>query len=273
MDLKRLEEQPSRLRPTGRFHALPALRSILALILREMATSYGRSPGGFLWVLAEPILGIAFLVTIFSLGFRSPPLGDSFALFYATGFLPFIAFNVLNKRVGGAISYSRNLLAYPRVSYMDTLIARTILTAMIQLVVFSVLLTGILVFQDTRTVLLIDRVILAYCMVIAFGFGIGVLNSFLMTMFPIWSNIWSIATAPLMILSGVILLYENLPKSAQAILWFNPLVHISGEMRSAFYLGYEANYVNPAYVFGISLGLILIGLIFLGRYHRDMLER
>lgn len=263
----------SRLRSTGRSPALPALRSILALILREMATSYGRSPGGYLWVLFEPILGIAFLVTVFSFGFRSPPLGDSFALFYATGFLPFIAFNTLNKRVGGAISYSRNLLAYPRVSYLDTLIARAILTSMTQLVVFSFIVTGILVFQETRTVLLLDRVVLAYAMVISLGFGVGVMNSFLMTMFPIWSSIWSIATAPLMILSGVILLYENLPEAAQAFLWFNPLVHVSGEMRSAFYLGYEANYVSPGYVFGLSLGLTLVGLVFLGRYHRDMLEQ
>ncbi|MEL6475009.1 MAG: sugar ABC transporter permease, partial [Pseudomonadota bacterium] len=26
-----------------------SLRSIIALMLREMATSYGRSPGGYLW--------------------------------------------------------------------------------------------------------------------------------------------------------------------------------------------------------------------------------
>lgn len=272
MDLKRLENRPSRLRPTGRSPALPALRSILALILREMATSYGRSPGGYLWVLFEPILGIAFLVAVFSLGFRSPPLGDSFALFYATGFLPFVAFNTLNKRVGGAISYSRNLLAYPRVSYLDTLLARAILAAVTQIVVFSVILTGILALQETKTVLLIDRILLAYAMAISFGFGVGVLNSFLMTMFPIWNNIWSIATTPLLILSGVILLYEALPETARAVLWFNPLVHVSGEMRSAFYLGYEANYVSPAYVFGVSLGLTLVGLVFLGRYHRDMLE-
>jgi capsular polysaccharide transport system permease protein len=273
MDAQNPDKPAFRLRPTGRSSAMPALRSITALILREMTTSYGRSPGGFLWVLLEPILGIAFLVTIFSLGFRSPPLGDSFALFYATGFLPFIAFNTLNKRVGGAISYSRNLLSYPRVSYLDTLIARAILTSIIQLVVFSTLITGILMVQETRTILLLDRVILAYAMLISFGFGMGVLNSFLMTMFPIWNNVWSIATAPLMIVSGVILLYENLPKAAQAILWFNPLVHVSGEMRSAFYLGHEANYVSPVYVFGASLGLTLVGLVFLGRYHRDMLER
>lgn len=273
MDPKSLAHRPSRLRPTGRIIALPALRSVLALILREMTTTYGRSPGGYLWVFFEPILGIAFLVTVFSLGFRSPPLGDSFALFYATGFLPFTAFNTLNKRVGGAISYSRNLLAYPRVSYLDALIARAVLTTMTQVVVFTFIVTGILVFQETRTVLLLDRILLAYAMLIAFGFGMGVMNSFLMTMFPIWNSIWSIATAPLMILSGVILLYESLPKAAQAVLWFNPLVHATGEMRSAFYLGYEANYVSPAYVFGISLGLTLTGLVFLGRYHRDMLER
>jgi len=260
------------LRPAGQAR-FATLRAIMALILREMATSYGRSPGGYLWVLLEPLLGITFLVVIFSFGFRTPPLGDNFALFYATGLLPFSAFNNLNKRMGSAIGYSRNLLAYPRVSYMDTLIARLVLTMVTQITVFVIVLTGILLTQETRTVLIIERILLAWTMLTVLGTGVGVLNCFLMTMFPIWNSVWSIATTPLLILSGVILLYENLPEAAQNILWYNPLVHVIGEMRSAFYLGYEANYVSPAYVFGIGLGLILVGLVFLGRYHRDMLER
>ena len=56
-------------------------RIIVALILREIGTSYGRSPGGYIWALAEPVLGIALLTAIFSIGFRIPPLGNNFSIF------------------------------------------------------------------------------------------------------------------------------------------------------------------------------------------------
>ena len=69
-------------------------RAIGALVLREMATTFGRSPGGWLWAVAEPVAVIALLSFAFSLAFRSPSLGTSFPLFYATGYLPFLLFRM-----------------------------------------------------------------------------------------------------------------------------------------------------------------------------------
>ena len=40
-------------------------RTVVALMLREIATTYGRSPGGYVWALADPILGIALLTLVF----------------------------------------------------------------------------------------------------------------------------------------------------------------------------------------------------------------
>jgi ABC-type polysaccharide/polyol phosphate export systems, permease component len=57
-----------------------SFRAIMALILREIATTYGRSPGGYVWAVLEPAAGIALLTLIFSAGFRSPPLGTVFSL-------------------------------------------------------------------------------------------------------------------------------------------------------------------------------------------------
>ena len=43
----------------ARGRSFASLRCVIALMLREMATTYGRSPGGYLWVMLEPIAGIA----------------------------------------------------------------------------------------------------------------------------------------------------------------------------------------------------------------------
>lgn len=244
----------------------------MALILREMSATYGRTPGGYIWAILEPVLGIAFLSYIFSLGFKTPRLGDNFPIFFGTGLLPFMASMAIAASVSQSLNYSRALLNYPIVSYMDALVARLILALTNQLLVSVILLYGIVFVWDTRTVFEVDRALLTYAMAIAFGFGLGVFNCFFVTRFQLYQRIFSIATRPLFLLSGVIFLYESLPRFAQNILWYNPLMHVTGEMRGAFYLQYEAKYVTPSYVFAVSMILCLLGFILLHRYHRDMLE-
>ena len=77
------------------------LRVITALVIREMGTQFGRSAGGYLWAIAQPLGGIVLLAIAFSLALRTPPLGNSFMLFYATGIMPFTMFNTMAGGVAG----------------------------------------------------------------------------------------------------------------------------------------------------------------------------
>ena len=99
-------------------------RTIAALILREMSTTFGRSPGGYLWAILDPVAGLLLLSFVFSLAFAGPPLGTSFGLFYATGYLPFVMFNEIANKMATSINFSKPLLAYPAVTLLDALIAR-----------------------------------------------------------------------------------------------------------------------------------------------------
>ncbi|HHL20343.1 MAG TPA: sugar ABC transporter permease [Aliiroseovarius sp.] len=261
------------LRPTRRSLRFATLRTILAMILREMSTTYGRTPGGYAWVVLEPVLGIALLSALFSLGFRSPPLGINFPVFYATGLLPFFMFNDISAKMAQSVNFSRALLSYPRVTYIDALIARLILSVLTQLLVSFIVLASIRLIWETRTFFQAGPVLLGYLMVIALGIGVGTMNCFLVTMFPIWQRIWSIITRPLLFISGVIILYESIPEAYSAFFWLNPLLHAISKVRSGFYPSYDAPWVSPAYVFAVSLILTVLGLVFLHRYHRDMLER
>jgi capsular polysaccharide transport system permease protein len=255
--------------------ALPfiGLRTITALILREMTSSYGRSPGGYLWIVLEPVLGILFMTALFALiGIRTPALGTNFAIFFATGMLPFTMYMDLSNKTASAINYSKALLNYPRVTYVDAILARVILAILTQLLVFALLIGLIRTIWETRTTIEFDRVLLSLSMAASLGVGIGLLNCFLTTQFPLWARVWSILMRPLFLLSGIILLYENMPAPWNEYYLMNPLVHVTAEMRAAFYVGYDAPYVDPQFVFGWALGLGLSGIVFLHRYHRDVLE-
>lgn len=261
-----------KLRPVHRQRSFASSRAIGALILREMATTYGRSPMGYLWAVAEPVGGILLLTAIFSVGFASPPLGTNFPIFYATGIVPFLMYMSLSARIAGSIAYSRHFLAYPAVTFMDALIARIFLNSITQVLVAYIVFSGIYFTQETRTDPQVIGIMMSLLMAIAISVGVGTINCFLATAFPTWQLIWAILTRPMFLVSCIFFIFDNVPIPYRDWLWYNPLVHVIGQMRRSFYPSYAGDYVSFSYTFGVSLLLIVIGLALLARYHRDLLN-
>ena len=249
---------------------LATVRPITALILREMATTYGRSPGGYVWAVLEPLAGIALLSLVLSLAFVAPPLGSSFPLFYATGLIPFLFYNDVSTKVGQSINFSRPLLRYPSVTFLDAILARFVINFLVQLLVAYLLLYSILMFARDAGWPDFAHLGLAFGMIGTLALGVGVLNCFLLTRFPIWQRLWGIANRPLFIVSCIFFTFEGVPEKFQHFLWWNPIVHLTGQMRMAVFEGYRPDYLSPTYVFGLSLILMVLGLIFLRRHHRAL---
>jgi len=248
-------------------------RTVVALLLREMSTQYGNSPGGYIWALVEPLGAILMLSLAFSLLVRNPPLGNDFLLFYATGFIPLNIFLSIHQAIGGALGFSKPLLMYPTVTWLDAVTARFLLNSLSQAMVAYLLFTGISILSDTRSVLNMVPIILAITEAMLLALGVGMVNCVLFGLFPIWSQVWGILTRPLFLASGVFFLYEGLPPMVQSLLWYNPIIHLTGTLRDGFYPTYNPTYISHLYVLGLSLGMILLGMILLGRYHRDILNR
>jgi capsular polysaccharide transport system permease protein len=247
-------------------------RTVTALVLREMSTRYGRSPGGYIWAIIEPLGSILLMSIGFSLLLRSPPVGNSFILFFATGFVPFGFYQAISNAIARALRFSGVLLSYPVVTWVDAIVARLLLNSLTQILVAYIILGAILSTQADPVTLNFGPIAQAMSLSLLFATGVGALNCALMGLIQVWDQIWSIITRPLFLASGVIFMYDSLPDIAQKILWFNPLMHISGIMREGFYPGYDADYVSVPYVIGVSLALLFIGVVLLGRYHRQILS-
>jgi len=243
----------------------------MALMLREMSSTYGNSPGGYLWAILEPLGAIALLSFAFSLLLRTPSLGSNFVLFYATGYLPFLLYQSVSVAVAHSLRFSKPLLSYPSVTWLDSVIARFTLNTLTQIMVGFFLLAAILALSDTHTVLDIQPILLAICLAALLGLGVGTMNCLLMGLFPVWKTIWSIITRPLFIASGILFLYEDMPPMIQDILWYNPLIHIVGLFRRGMYSLYNPIYILPPFVLGVALVLVALALLLLRRYHKDIL--
>jgi capsular polysaccharide transport system permease protein len=247
-------------------------RTVLALMLREMATTYGRSVGGYLWAILDPVLGIALLSLLFSMALRRPPLGENFTLFYASGYLPFIMFNGLSQKIARSVQFSRPFMAYPCVTFMDTLIARLLLNGLTDIVVAAIVVTGILVIYDLPFWLDLGPLALTMGLAIFLAAGIGTLNCFIMTSFPAYERIWSIMTRPLFLISGVFFTFDTMPKLAQDVLWYNPLIHLVGLMRKGLYPTYGGEYISVGYVATIAAVTLFFGLLLLVRHFKRLME-
>lgn len=249
-----------------------SLTALFSLILREMSSTYGRSPGGYLWAVLDPVAGVTLLTVVFSLVLHTPPLGKNFPLFYASGYLPFMAFIELTTKIGQAIRYSRPLLSYPSISYFDALLSRLVLNLMTDILVFILLVGGIHIIFDLPADLDGARLLNGLVMLIMLVFGIGSLNCYLFSRFPLWERIWAILTRPLFFVSGVFFVPDFMTEGFRNFLMINPLTHIICELRAGIYPIYQAEFVSPLYVYAIGLIFTCFGLLLLKRHYRFLLS-
>ena len=159
----------SRLRPVATHRRLAGPRTIVALMLREMSTTYGRSAMGYLWAILEPVAGIVLLTAVFSLALRQPSIGISFPMFYATGLLPFSFALTIAGKVSQSISFSRSLLGYPAVTFVDAIVARVLINGATGLLVGYLVFSALMFFYDTRTEPDVFGIALSYAMALVFG--------------------------------------------------------------------------------------------------------
>lgn len=248
-------------------------RTVSALVLREMSTRYGRSPGGYAWALLEPVGAIVVMAVGFGLMFHSPALGNDFLLFYATGYMPFSLYQSISNVTARSISYSKPLLMYPAVTWMDSLLARFFLNTLTGLLVTILIFWGILSLTSTTTILDLPLIALAMGLSALLGLGIGTLNCYLGARIEVWDIAWSILSRPLFIVSGVFFIYEGVPEAAQNVLYYLPWMHITGLMREGFYPTYRPEYVSVAYVLLCAMLPLVFGMMLLRRYHKDLLNR
>lgn len=241
-------------------------------MVREMTTRYGRSWGGYFWAVAEPVGMIAILSLAFSQFLRTPPIGQSFILFYASGYVPFHFYAVISNQVSTAVAFNKSLLSFPMVTPLDTVLSRALLAFLTMIVVAFVVFVGVSYLVDETVTISLTHLLMSVLAATVLGTGIGTLNTVLFAYVPSWRNIWAIINRPLFIISGIFFTFESMPDSIQAILWWNPLIHVVGEARIAFYPVYDADYVLLAYPVALGVFCFLLGGALLSRNRTYVVE-
>ncbi|MEV4606204.1 ABC transporter permease [Neorhizobium sp. LMR1-1-1.1] len=237
------------------------LRVVFAFVVREIATRYGKSPGGYLWAFLEPIAFIAVMSVILGSIGRIPALGESFPLFYATGFLAYSLYKSVESYVSSSISANRSLLSYPRVAPIDAVVSRFVLQGTTSILVASLILGVIL--YTLRHPIHIDWIYIFAAVFLAWslGVGVGMTNCVLFFYYPLYEKAYGVIMKPLFLLSGVFYVPESIPHPYRDYILYNPLAHIIMLFRWAFYGDRGARGVDLMYVATISFTMLFIGML------------
>jgi capsular polysaccharide transport system permease protein len=241
--------------------------------MREMNARYGRSIGGYVWAILDPLGFVLLISIIFSYLARKPPLGESFPLFYGTGYMAFFFYLDISNAVSGAVRFNRPLLTFPRITLIDALIARFILQFLTASFVSLLLLTGFSLFSSEVIRLDPAPIMLSAFFSSLLGLSVASINCSLFVYSESWRKTFGIINRPLFLLSGIVFLYEDMPSGAQDILWWNPLIHVVALMRSGFYPNYDPSFISYSYMTTVALVLLITGILILRVLRREILER
>ena len=245
-------------------------RALVALILRDIKTRFFGSAWGFLIAIAWPLSHIVILLVINTAIGRLPPYGDSSALWFATGVVPFMIFSYVSRLMIYGIMLNRPLLIFPTIRFMDILIARVVVEVLSAGVVILILITFFTAEGIDFTPFNIPQAYFAIGASILLGVGLGAINAIIAQAIPMWATGYSLSMIALWGASGVAFIPDNLPEFARYILSFNPALQIVSSMRAAYYEGYGSLTYDETYMMSFAVVSLFAGLL-LERFARGRL--
>jgi capsular polysaccharide transport system permease protein len=235
---------------------------LYALLLLELSSRFGKSRGGFFWVLVEPVAHLLVPVMIFTFVRARLVPGIEYPVFLVYGFLPFLFFRSICLQIIDATNSGQGLLAYRQVQLLDVFIAKTLAHSVIYAVVFSVVLTalGMLGYHvfPLRPIELGGVLVLT----IALAFGLGLLFAAIASLIPDARAAIKILFMPLYFASGILFPVTRFPDHWVQLLSINPVLHLVELSRIASVEGYQPMpYTSVVYPLGLALLTLLVGLM------------
>jgi capsular polysaccharide transport system permease protein len=236
-------------------------RIFLALMLRDVRSRFFGTAAGFLLALGWPLSHIFILLAIYTLTGRAAPYGQSAALWFAVGLVPFQAYNYMARFTMMGIAMNRPLLGFPVVKATDVLLARGLMEILSAGVVAlaAMLILAVMGVDFTPNDLVQALSAMGACMLL--GFGFGTINGVVAGVFGFWVTGFALFSILMWIASGVIISPEGLPETARYWLSFNPALQGVVWMRSAYYEGYGADILDKWYMVKFALACIFLGFV------------
>ena len=238
-------------------------RVIGALLMREMATRFGREGLGFAWLVAEPLvfcLGVIFLWAVTKPTFSSEH-GIQLAPFVMSGYMSLILIRHLISLLTPAIQANMGLLYHRLVTPMHILIARIILEVGGATIAFVVLYGALLLIGQVS---LPHDYLLLYAGwgIVAFsGAGFALIMTGLVMRFEAMERVVGLISYLMIPVSGAFFMVSWLPHSFQKVVLWVPFVHGTEAIRASIFGEFVETHYSFSYAIVVGAILNIVGLL------------
>jgi ABC-2 type transport system permease protein/capsular polysaccharide transport system permease protein len=233
---------------------------IWALLLREILTRYGRHNIGFLWLFVEPMM---FTLGVTALWTATNNLhGSSLPIiaFAITGYSSVLLWRNMPSRCLDAVQPNLALMYHRNVKIIDIYLSRLILEmagATISFATLSIFFVSIGSISPPEDLM---KVIGGWLMLSWFGMSLALLFGGLSEEFELVEKIWHPLSYIIFPLSGAAVMVDALPKTAQEVILFLPMVHGVEYVREGYFGSRVNAHHDLTYMAVINLCIMLIAL-------------
>jgi len=235
-------------------------RVIGALLIREMATRYGRRNIGFLWLFLEPMMFTAIVTAVLALVPDSGRyVGVPIAGITLTGYSCVLLWRNTASRCLKALDPNRALMHHRNVKVVDLFAARILLELAGATVSFMVLAFLFSLMGWLGAPVQILPIVLAWLLLAWFSAGLGLMLGAASELTDLVEKIWRPISFVLFMLSGPTFMVEWLPPQLrEAVLWV-PMIHFVEQLRGGFFGPLVTVHYNIPYMISWCLGISVLG--------------
>ena len=232
-----------------------------ALFLREALSRAFTGRAAWFWLIAEPVLHVAFLMLIFATARIQSVGGIDMAIWLMVGLLAFFMFRRTGMQVMNAVDSNQALFAYRQVKPVDSALVRAGLEGFLMAIIIMILLAGAALSGLSVSAADPLGVINAFLGIWLFGLGFGLVMSVAIELVPELSRIIHLIMMPLYIISGVMFPISAVPQPYRDWLLLNPVAHGLEAARLGFSLHYHSvPELSVVYLHGFALVSVFLGL-------------
>lgn len=237
-------------------------RVVTALTIREVRLRNSKHAFSQFFDLLEAVVYIIAHWILFSFLQRKLLIGDSLLLFISTGLVPVLFFRTISIKAATAIEAAKSVTAVPYIEPIDYAIARSFVELMSFVLMFGLFFMLIYGFGISKYAIPynISAIVSFISITFLFSFGLGLINSFIIFLFPLWKFIWAMFSRVQIFFSAIFYIPEYMPPRVKELVSYNPIMHLVSIFRVGFYPTYPTHLLSMQYILGWTCAVLVIGL-------------
>lgn len=239
------------------------VRVIIALLMREIITRYGRHNIGFMWLFVEPMTFTLGIVALWSFTKASHGSNLPIVAFAVTGYSSVLLWRNCSTRCTKAIEPNLSLLYHRNVRVIDIFVSRIILEIAGGTISMMVISTTFVVIGWMKFPIDILMMMNAWFLLSWFATSLGMVVGAISERSELFERVWHTIMYLMFPLSGALFMVDWLPKFAQKIVLWVPQVHGVEMLRHGYFGDAVHTYENPAYLMLFNFLLLFLGLALL----------